>query len=115
MAGTWSKVNTGTYLGTIGFAYLSFVMFILFFFGLVIFQSAVNEELGLRKSGAVGSLVVGVQPLKAGCIQGLGAAHWQSVELPLHLHLCWSATAVLHHTTSKAACGLGPSTVLLHH
>lgn len=49
MPGTWSKVNTGTYLGTIGFAYLSFVMFILFFFGLVVFQSAVNEELGLRK------------------------------------------------------------------
>lgn len=49
VVGVWTKVNTGTFLGTIGFAYLSFVMFILFFFGLVIFQSAVNEELGLRK------------------------------------------------------------------
>lgn len=57
MAGTWTKVNTGTYLGTIGFAYLSFVMFILFFFGLVLFQSAVNEELGLRE---LPSTVIGV-------------------------------------------------------
>jgi len=50
VAGSWSKVNTGTYLGTIGFAYLCFVMFILFFLALVMFQSAVNEELGLRKA-----------------------------------------------------------------
>ena len=49
VADSWSKVNTGTYLGTIGFAYLCFVMFLLFFFALVVFQSAVNEELGLRK------------------------------------------------------------------
>lgn len=49
VAGTWTSVNTGTYLGTIGFAYLSFVMFLAFFFGLIIFQSAVNEELGLRE------------------------------------------------------------------
>jgi hypothetical protein len=56
VAGTWTKVNTGTYLGTIGFAYLSFVMFILFFFGLVLFQSAVNEELGLRELLSAASL-----------------------------------------------------------
>jgi hypothetical protein len=63
VAGTWTNLNTGTYLGTIAFAYLSFVMFILFFLGLVMFQSAVNEELGLRKctqtSGATACLVMG--------------------------------------------------------
>eukprot|EP00775_Hariotina_reticulata_P012892 gene12892-13018_t len=47
LADTWSKYNTGTYIGTIGFAYICFVMFILFFFSLVIFQGAVTEELGL--------------------------------------------------------------------
>eukprot|EP00879_Flechtneria_rotunda_P019795 GHRR01020807.1.p1 GENE.GHRR01020807.1~~GHRR01020807.1.p1 ORF type:complete len:193 (+),score=56.80 GHRR01020807.1:314-892(+) len=46
---SWSKVNTGAYLGTIGFAYLCFVMFVLFFFALVVFQGAVTEELGLRE------------------------------------------------------------------
>lgn len=61
VAGTWTKVNTGTYLGTIGFAYLSFVMFILFFFGLVLFQSAVNEELGLRELlSALGSIALAI-------------------------------------------------------
>lgn len=49
VADTWTKINTGTYLGTIAFAYLCFVMFLLFFFALVIFQSAVNQELGLRE------------------------------------------------------------------
>uniref|UniRef100_A0A383W088 Uncharacterized protein n=1 Tax=Tetradesmus obliquus TaxID=3088 RepID=A0A383W088_TETOB len=44
---SWSSVNMGTYLGTIGFAYLCFVMFILFFFALVVFQGAVTQELGL--------------------------------------------------------------------
>jgi hypothetical protein len=44
---SWTSVNMGTYLGTIGFAYLCFVMFILFFFALVIFQGAVTQELGL--------------------------------------------------------------------
>lgn len=44
---TWSQINTGAYLGTIGFAYLCFVMFILFFFALILFQGAVTEELGL--------------------------------------------------------------------
>lgn len=60
VADSWSKVNTGTYLGTIGFAYLCFVMFLLFFFALVVFQGAVNEELGLRKQlgGVKGELLV---------------------------------------------------------
>lgn len=49
VSGTWTQVNTGTYLGAIAFAYLSFVMFILFFLGLVMFQSEVSEELGLRE------------------------------------------------------------------
>lgn len=44
-------MHTGTYLGTIGFAYLCFVMFLLFFFALVVFQGAVTEELGLRECG----------------------------------------------------------------
>lgn len=56
VSGTWTQVNTGTYLGTIGFAYLSFVMFILFFLGLVMFQSAVSEELGLREQQAATAL-----------------------------------------------------------
>jgi hypothetical protein len=47
VAGTWSKYNTGTYIGTIAFAYLCFVMFTLFFFALIVFQSAVSEELGI--------------------------------------------------------------------
>lgn len=55
VAGTWTQVNTGTYLGTIAFAYLSFVMFILFFLGLVLFQSAVSEELGLCEQQAAAS------------------------------------------------------------
>lgn len=47
LADQWSQYNTGEYLGTIGFAYICFVMFILFFFALIFFQGAVNEELGL--------------------------------------------------------------------
>jgi hypothetical protein len=38
----WTKVNTGTYLGTVGFSYLCFIMFLLFFFALVIFQGEVR-------------------------------------------------------------------------
>lgn len=49
VAGTWSKVDTGTFRGTIGFAYLCFCLLLLFFFALVIFQGEVNESLGLRE------------------------------------------------------------------
>lgn len=49
MAGAWSKYNTGQFQGTIAFAYICFVMFQLFFWALVIFQSGVSEELGLRE------------------------------------------------------------------
>lgn len=38
------------YIGTIAFAYICFVMFILFCFALVVFQSAVSEELGIGES-----------------------------------------------------------------
>lgn len=47
LADSWSQYNTGEYLGTIAFAYICFVMFSLFFFALIFFQGAVNEELGL--------------------------------------------------------------------
>lgn len=50
---SWTQMNTGAYLGTVGFAYLCFVMFILFFFALVIFQGAVTQELGLPPVRAV--------------------------------------------------------------
>lgn len=43
----WSPYNTGEYIGTIAFAYICFIMFILFSFALVVFQSAVSEELGI--------------------------------------------------------------------
>ncbi|GBF93754.1 hypothetical protein Rsub_06086 [Raphidocelis subcapitata] len=55
LVGTWSKYNTGQYIGTIAFAYICFVMFILFFFALVIFQSAVSEELGIVTVQAAGA------------------------------------------------------------
>ncbi len=44
---TWSKYNTGAYVGTVALAYLCFVMFMLFCFALVVFQGAVTEELGM--------------------------------------------------------------------
>eukprot|EP00877_Chromochloris_zofingiensis_P002190 jgi/Chrzof1/11972/Cz06g16170.t1 len=53
----WSKYNTGEYVATIVFAYMCFVMFILFFFALVIFQSAVSEELGIGKLNRLASSV----------------------------------------------------------
>ncbi len=43
----WSSVSTGVFIGTIAFAYICFVMFLLFAFALVVFQSAVSEELGI--------------------------------------------------------------------
>lgn len=35
------------YNGTIAMAYLCFIMFIVFFFALIVFQTAVSEELGI--------------------------------------------------------------------
>ncbi|KAI8477037.1 MAG: hypothetical protein J3K34DRAFT_516008 [Monoraphidium minutum] len=47
LAGTWGKYSTGAYNGTIAFSYLCFIMFMLFCFALIVFQTAVSEELGI--------------------------------------------------------------------
>lgn len=44
---TWTELSSGVYVATIAFAYLCFVMLLLFFVALVAFQSAVTAELGL--------------------------------------------------------------------
>lgn len=49
-ASTWSKYNTGEYIGTIVFSYLCFIMFLFFFLALVIFQGAISEQLGIAAS-----------------------------------------------------------------
>ena len=41
-------------MGTIAFAYICFIMFIVFFFALIIFQSAVSEELGIGEGRRTG-------------------------------------------------------------
>lgn len=45
LAGRWTKYNTGEFAATTGFAYICFVMFMLFFVALLMFQGAVAEEL----------------------------------------------------------------------
>jgi hypothetical protein len=59
----WSKYNTGEFIGTIAFAYLCFIMFMLFFFCLIIFQSGVSEELGISKFGT------GAKEVQAGSLR----------------------------------------------
>jgi len=44
---SWGTLQSGTYQACMGFAFLCFVMFLLFFLVLVIFQSAVSEQLGM--------------------------------------------------------------------
>ena len=47
LSGSWSKYNTGEYLGATALAYICFVMFMAFFLALVLFQGAVSEQLGI--------------------------------------------------------------------
>lgn len=47
LSGSWSKYSTGEYNATIALAYLCFIMFIVFCFALIVFQTAVSEELGI--------------------------------------------------------------------
>lgn len=47
MRDTWTELNSGVYVATIVFAYLCFVMFLLFFVALILFQGAVSDELGI--------------------------------------------------------------------
>lgn len=81
VAGTWSKYNTGEYVGTIAFAYICFVMFIAFFFALIVFQSAVSEELGIgaAEGGARGRWWgLGLPRVSAGpaCTALMAGAKW---------------------------------------
>jgi len=43
----WTVFNTREYMGAVAFAYLCFLMFLAFSIALVVFQSAVSEELGI--------------------------------------------------------------------
>ncbi|GLC41916.1 hypothetical protein PLESTB_001047200 [Pleodorina starrii] len=45
---SWTKYSTELYIGAEVFAFICFVMFILFFLTLVIFQSAVTDHLGIN-------------------------------------------------------------------
>jgi hypothetical protein len=54
LSGSWSKVNTGQYVGATAFAYVCFVMFMAFFLALVLFQGAVSEQLGMSAGASEG-------------------------------------------------------------
>jgi hypothetical protein len=51
------------YNGTIAFAYICFIMFMLFCFALVVFQTAVSEELGIGAPPLLGH--AGARALRA--------------------------------------------------
>lgn len=72
----WSKYTTELFIGTEVFAFLCFVLFILFFLALVIFQSAVSDQLGITQAMSnpyVPLDVPAAVPLGAGLAAG-GAA-----------------------------------------
>lgn len=50
--GSWSKVWSGAYLGTIAFDYICCIMFLIMFLGLVIFQGGISKSVGLYDSSA---------------------------------------------------------------
>jgi len=73
---TWTQLNSGVYVATIALAYLCFVMFLLFFVALVVFQSAVADELGIAAAAAGG-----------GGGGGLGGASPPSLRNPFAAHM----------------------------
>lgn len=100
----------GTYLGTIAFAYLSFVMFILFFLGLVMFQSAVNEELGLRKcTGTCQTAALWWDVVRTGCAQQLAVSASSSVSLRGMCRAYWDVLGLeaCRRAASCKQCDIG--------
>jgi hypothetical protein len=61
VATSWTKYNSGEYMGATVFAYIVAVLFLLFTIALLAFQSAISEELGIpaAPSGAAARGVAG--------------------------------------------------------